>query len=89
MHRNRIAGGREDLAVAVHPGLIDTKLARGWMTDGDVAGRMLRPLVAALLTPLMPHILLPLEHAVDTVMFAISAPASVVRFSAIYLSLVS
>eukprot|EP00884_Botryococcus_braunii_P008599 jgi/Botrbrau1/17740/Bobra.0127s0005.1 len=77
--RNTIAGGREDVAVAVHPGLIDTNLARGWMTQGDVAGRMLRPVVGALLTPLMPHILLPLEHAVDTVMFAITAPMSLVR----------
>lgn len=75
-------GGPEDVAVAVHPGLIDTELARGWMTHGDVAGRLFRPVVAALLTPLMPYILLPLEHAVNTVMFAATAPASQVGLCA-------
>lgn len=76
VHRNRLPGEPEDVAVAVHPGLIDTDLARGWMTQGDVAGRLLRPVASAVLTPLMPYILLPLEHAVNTVMFAATAPAS-------------
>ncbi len=29
---------RHDIAVAVHPGLVDTELARGWLTGADVTG---------------------------------------------------
>ena len=29
-----------DIAVAVHPGLVDTELARGWLTGADVTGRL-------------------------------------------------
>ena len=29
---------RHDIAVAVHPGLVDTDLARGWLTGADVTG---------------------------------------------------
>ena len=31
---------RHDIAVAVHPGLVDTELARGWLTGADVTGRL-------------------------------------------------
>jgi hypothetical protein len=75
MDRNGAPGGRRDTAVSVHPGLIDTELARGWMMQGDVLGKFLLPLVTAVMRPLMPWILLPVEHAVNTVMFAASAPA--------------
>lgn len=59
----------------MHPGLIDTELARGWMMQGDVLGKFLLPVVTALMRPLMPWILLPVEHAVNTVMYAATAPA--------------
>ena len=29
-----------DIAVAVHPGLVDTELARGWLTGADVSGEL-------------------------------------------------
>jgi len=30
---------KDDIAVAVHPGLVDTELARGWLTGADVTGK--------------------------------------------------
>jgi len=30
---------KDDIAVAVHPGLVDTELARGWLTGTDVTGK--------------------------------------------------
>jgi hypothetical protein len=72
--RNGAPGGIQDTAVSVHPGLIDTELARGWIMQGDVLGRFLLPVVNAVMRPLMPWILLPVDYAVNTVMFAATAP---------------
>eukprot|EP00897_Mesotaenium_endlicherianum_P005926 jgi/Mesen1/5361/ME000267S04507 len=60
----------ELVAVSVHPGLVDTDLARGFFLSK--CPKMLH----FLLTPLFPHILRTCTEVVDNMMFAITAPAA-------------
>ena len=57
---------------AVHPGLIDTDLARSWMRNGCPCP--LRRVLHPLLDVLFPFILLPPRHAAATLLWAASAP---------------
>ena len=57
---------------AVHPGLIDTDLARSWMRNG--CPRPLRRVLHPLLDIMFPFILLPPRHAAATLLWAASAP---------------
>eukprot|EP00884_Botryococcus_braunii_P005989 jgi/Botrbrau1/15391/Bobra.43_2s0019.1 len=77
--RMRKYGGVEDVAVSVHPGLIDTHLAQNWIREGDVLGRYLMPLVNLVMRPLFPWVFLPVDYAVRTVLYAASAPADKVK----------
>lgn len=72
-------GGLEDVAVSVHPGLIDTSLIHNWIQRGDVLGRLLVPIVNLIMRPLSKWILLPAEFGVRTVMYAATAPPQQVR----------
>lgn len=57
------------VAVSVHPGLVDTQLARGFFES--CVPRVVRPL----LIPLFPLLLKTPEEAVQSVMYAITAPS--------------
>lgn len=67
------------MAVSVHPGLIDTHLSRNWIQEGDVLGRVMRPLVNLFMRPLLSWILLPVSFGVRSVLFAAGASAEEVR----------
>ena len=60
----------------MHPGLIDTDLARSWMRNG--CPRPLQRVVHPLLDAMFPFILLPPRHAAATLLWAASAPHSTV-----------
>lgn len=75
VHICRNVGQRGDVAVAVHPGLVNTQLARDWITGADVWGRSLQPVLAPVMRALAPWLLIPPNRAVDTLLFAASAPA--------------
>jgi hypothetical protein len=66
---------RMDVAVAVHPGLVDTKLAREWLTGADVMGSAAQPLVAPIARALAPWLLLAPDRAVESILYAATAPA--------------
>ena len=74
LHR-RNPGWTGDAALAVHPGLVDTQLARQWITGEDVWGARARPLLAPLMRALAPWMLLPPRSAVETLLYAAAAPA--------------
>lgn len=68
------AASRRDAAVAVHPGLVDTFLARGYFKQ--TAPRLARPLT----DPFFDHVFCPYllrspEAAAETVLYAAAAPA--------------
>ncbi|CAK0753629.1 hypothetical protein CVIRNUC_002235 [Coccomyxa viridis] len=65
---------RQDISVAVHPGLVDTELARGWLTGADVSGIQLQPVVAPLARMLAPWLLISTKRAVDQLMLAATGP---------------
>ncbi len=69
------------MAVAVHPGLVDTKLARDWLTGADVAGKLAQPLVAPLARALAPWLLIQPGRAVESILCAATAPAEQVGLS--------
>lgn len=70
-------GGSPDSAVAVHPGLVDTALARGFFR-GEVPA-ILRPLLVPLLdTVFFPFFLRTPQAAARTVLYAATAPADAV-----------
>ena len=68
---------RRDVAVSVHPGLVDTALARAWLTGHDLLGP-LAPILARPLTAAAPVLFKPVDVAVDDVVWALTAPAAVV-----------
>lgn len=72
-HRN--AGQQPGLAVAVHPGLVNTQLARDWVTGADMWGAAMQPVLAPVMRALAPWLLVPPARAVDTLLFAATAPA--------------
>lgn len=55
--------------------MVDTALARQWLTGADVWGAAARPVLAPLMRALAPWLLVPPRHAVDTLIYAASAPA--------------
>ena len=63
-----------DAAVAVHPGLVQTHLAAGWLSGKDLFLGVLQTISAAVLTFLSPAILEPAPRAARTVLFAALAP---------------
>lgn len=70
---NELQRRRPDItAVSVHPGLVDTKLARGFFYSKTPR------LLHWLLAPLFPYILKTPQEALATMMFAITAPPSLV-----------
>ena len=71
----RNGGQQPDLAVAVHPGLVNTQLARDWVTGADVWGAAMQPVLAPVMRALAPWLLVPPRRAVDTLLFAATAPA--------------
>lgn len=66
--------------MAVHPGLIQTSLAHGWLTGADIASSLLQPITAAILTAVSAAILEPPERAAKTVAYACTAPATEASF---------
>ncbi|KAK9824442.1 hypothetical protein WJX72_010272 [[Myrmecia] bisecta] len=74
LDRNPRPDGGRDVAVAVHPGLVDTTLARTWFRNG--CPRFLAPLGLPILERLFPYCLIPTALAAQTVLFAATAPAS-------------
>lgn len=64
------------MAVAVHPGLVQTSLAAGWMSGSDLAHGFLQSLTAALLGALRTFILEPPSRAARTLLYAALAPAA-------------
>ena len=64
-----------DVAVAVHPGLVDTKLARDWLTGADVMGNAAQPVVAPIARALAPWLLIAPDRAVESILYAATAPA--------------
>lgn len=71
---SRSTNPREDTAVAVHPGLVDTQLARSWLTGADVAGRAAHRFVAPITRRLAPWLLIKPQRAVQTLLYAATAP---------------
>ena len=63
------------MAVAVHPGLVDTELARGWLTGADVMGATAQRFVAPIAKLLAPWLLIQPERAVESILYAATAPA--------------
>ena len=62
--------------MAVHPGMVRTGMADGWLVGSDVFHGFLQPMTSSLLRSLEPAILVPAERAVSTVLFAALAPSS-------------
>ncbi len=75
------SGSRDDVAVAVHPGLVDTQLARSWLTGADVMGRAGQRIVAPVARALAPWLLIRPEKAVESLLYAATAPSQQVRCS--------
>ena len=71
----RNPGGTNDTALAVHPGLVDTQLARQWITGEDVWGAIARPVLAPLMRALAPWVLVPPRTAVETLLYAATTHA--------------
>ena len=69
--------GRRDVAVSVHPGLVDTSLARAWLTGPDLLGP-LAPFLARPSTAAAGILLKPVDVAVDDVLWALNAPVPLV-----------
>ena len=74
--RDNQKDGARDSVVAVHPGLIQTALAKQWIQNESPI-RIFKGLTDAMYH----HTFLPPAYAVDTVMHAITAPANEVRAS--------
>lgn len=69
--------GIRDTIVAVHPGLLQTELARKWLHNG--CPRLLQPLCIPIVDFLFSRTFLPPEYAVQSVMHAATAPANMVH----------
>lgn len=69
--------GTDDVAVSVHPGLVDTALARGWLTGPDLLGP-LAPVLGPPLAKVAGILLKPVDVAVADVLFALTAPPAIV-----------
>lgn len=78
---SRDQGSRDDVAVAVHPGLVDTQLARSWLTGADVMGRAGQQFVAPVARALAPWLLIRPEKAVESLLYAATAPSQQVGSS--------
>lgn len=65
-----------DAAVAVHPGLVQTSLAKGWLVGSDVAMGVVHPLTSAVLGTLAPILLASVSNAARSVVYASLAPSS-------------
>ena len=61
--------------MAVHPGMVRTGMADGWLVGSDVFHGFLQPVTSSLLRSLEPAILVPAERAVSTVLYATLAPS--------------
>eukprot|EP00891_Asterochloris_glomerata_P003953 jgi/Astpho2/3953/fgenesh1_pg.00063_%23_19_t len=77
LERQQSQKHQQDTIAAVHPGLIDTDLARSWMRNG--CPRPLRRVLHPLLDIMFPFILLPPRHAAATLLWAASAPHRMVH----------
>ncbi|BDA46408.1 probable retinol dehydrogenase 13 [Coccomyxa sp. Obi] len=71
---DRSSSTKRDVAVAVHPGLVDTELARGWLTGADVMGSAAQRFVAPVAKVLAPWLLIQPERAVESILYAATAP---------------
>ena len=68
--------GRPDAAVAVHPGIVQTSMAKDWLMGSDLALGYLQPLTSALFGFLAPVLLASVAGAVRTVVYASLAPST-------------
>lgn len=62
-----------DAAVAVHPGMVQTDLAHGWLEGSDIFGS-LQSFTAVILRALASVILEPSQAAAQTILYAACAP---------------
>lgn len=60
---------------AVHPGFVDTQLANGWLTGHDVVPAAIQRAIQPAVRLICPWILAPPQQAVQTMLYAASAPA--------------
>ena len=70
-----------DSIVAVHPGLLQTELARQWLHNGCPS--LLRPACSPVIDFLFYKTFLPPEYAVQTILHAATAPAKQVSICCI------
>ena len=66
-------------ATAVHPGMVRTELADGWITSSDSFGRRMQPVMRAVNSVLSSLWLEPPSQAVRTILYAALAPSPEVR----------
>lgn len=67
----------KDCIVAVHPGLLQTQLAKGWLQNG--CPKLLRPIGIPFINFIFPLTFLPAEYGVQSVLYAATAPAEKVH----------
>jgi len=76
MHSLFVRNASADAAVAVHPGIVQTGMAKGWLVGSDVALGYLQPLTSAIFGFLAPVLLASVSGAARSVVYASLAPSS-------------
>ena len=64
----------QDTAIAIHPGLVQTRLAEQWMTGEEIFGKLAHPILKRIGPVLLPRLLISRKDAVNTILYAACAP---------------
>ncbi|KAK9804148.1 hypothetical protein WJX73_005150 [Symbiochloris irregularis] len=75
---DRCNGRHQQKAVfcSVHPGFVNTDLANGWLTGSDVVPAAVQQIIRPLVRAICPWILVSPSKAVQTILYAASAPSA-------------
>lgn len=68
------------------PGFVNTDLANGWLTGSDAVPAAVQQVIRPLVRAVCPWILIPPSKAVQTILYAASAPAAEVRMCTIFVN---